>query len=51
MLFDCNLSNLLHEILSNYKNDKSNSYSSRYGTEFKSKISEVFLKKNYQLLN
>lgn len=51
MSFDNNLNNVLHGILSKYTNDKSNNYNSRYGTNFKSKISEIFLKKNYELLS
>ena len=45
MSFDNNLNNILHGILSKYTNDKSNNYYSRYGTNFKSKISETFFKK------
>lgn len=51
MSFDNNLNNILHGILSKYTNDKSNNYYSRYGANFKSKISETFLKKNYELLS
>ena len=51
MIFDHTLNKIFHKTLSKYINDKSNNYFSRYGVKYKSKISEVFLKRNYQLFN